>query len=116
MVELKEKREAVELLKEKIKVSSKRACYVFGLNRWTFDCQQTASKDEAGKMSLQIVIEDLRDLAFMLFCLVKALLKMKNAHKGFYFELKLQLKHRRGKKKNNVTKIPLSKVSKPNQI
>lgn len=119
MVGPKEKREAVELLKEKFKVSLKRACDVLGLNRSTFDYKRTASKDEAVKTRMLELTDRFRRFGrprihALLFR--EGLVQNEKRTRRIYCELKLQLKHRRGKKKNNVTRIPLPKASRPNQI
>jgi putative transposase len=98
----KEKREAVELLNEKFKVSLKRACDVLGLNRSTFDYRKKTSKDEAVKTRMLELTDRFRRFGRpRIHALLnrEGLVQNEKRTRRIYCELKLQLKHRRGKRR-----------------
>lgn len=120
MVKPKVKRTAAKFLINKHKVSQRRAARVLGLNRSTQNYKSISKRDDSD------IIKKMKELAgnHRRFGLPRIYLKLKkvgiklswNKAYRIYSEQNLQLRKRRRQKLIAVTRVPLDKATKPNEI
>ena len=101
------------------KYSKSRACRVLGLNRSTFTYNNRIKDDEALGVRMSELAEQHKRWGVQPIhevCKREGLVVNRKRSLRLYRQLRLQIRHRRRKKKGNVTRVPIPKPSKPLEV